>query len=256
MLFTSILVGRGTARPMTSDPAAPAGRSSPQGIPGDWTLTFDDEFNGHSVDLTKWRPNWLASSDTAITKPVNVHELSCYDPSLVTESDGFLTISAVERPCTANNGVTYPYASGIVESYGHYQFTYGVMEARIWLPPGAGAAQNWPGFWANGTGRWPTTGEIDVMEALHGNVCWHFHYTGGAPGGCAAGMVGGWHVFAADWQPGRIDFYYDGVLAGSVDSGITSAPMYLIVNLGLSSSISGPVVAPSRMKVAYVRVWQ
>ena len=69
-------------------------------------------------------------------------------------------------------------------------------------------------------------------------------------------MAGGWHVFAADWQPGRIDFYYDGVLVGSVDSGITSAPMYPIVNLGLSSSISGPVVAPSRMKVDYVRIWQ
>src|SRR5712691_5896294 len=78
MLFMSIVVGRGTARPMKTDPDTPADRSSPQGIPGDWTLTFDDEFNGHSVDLTKWRPNWLASSDTAITKPVNVHELSCY----------------------------------------------------------------------------------------------------------------------------------------------------------------------------------
>ena len=80
---------------------------------------------------------------------------------------------------------TYPYASGLVESAHDFTFTYGRMEARIWLPPGSGQAHNWPAFWANGTGTWPVTGELDVMEALEGHACWHFHSTLGGPGGCA-----------------------------------------------------------------------
>ena len=110
---------------------------------GSWTLTFADEFDGSSVDLAKWRPNWafwLANADAQISKPVNdQYELSCYDPSMVTVGHGVLTLSAAQQSCTANNGVTYAYRSGLIESYNHYQFTYGYMEARMWLP-------------ANGTG--------------------------------------------------------------------------------------------------------
>ena len=44
-------------------------------------LLFDDEFNGTSLDLSKWQPNWLtAENGPSITKPVNTEELSCYAP--------------------------------------------------------------------------------------------------------------------------------------------------------------------------------
>jgi beta-glucanase (GH16 family) len=69
-------------------------------------------------------------------------------------------------------------------------------------------------------------------------------------------FTGGWHTFAADWEPGSITFYYDGVLIGNETSGITAAPMYLVLNLSVSSGLGSSIVVPATMKVDYVRVWQ
>lgn len=244
--------------------APPQGSPQPSGptpppAPGPWALTFHDEFDGTSLDLSKWRPNWLAGTDTAITKPINSAELSCYDPAQVSEGNGMLTLAAAQRACTANNGVTYQYASGAIESYNHYQFTYGYLEARMRVPVDAsGTPVDWPAFWADGTGSWPTTGEIDVMEILGGGTfCWHFHYPYGAPGGCpTVGDHGGWHVFGADWEPGSITYYYDGIPVGLVTSGVTSAPMYLIANLGVSTQHGGPLSVPAQTDIDWIHVWQ
>jgi beta-glucanase (GH16 family) len=216
---------------------------------------FRDDFNGASLDLAKWRPNWLAGTDNAITKPVNSAELSCYDPAQVSVGGGSLHLNAVARSCRANNGITYPYASGLVESAHDFTFTYGRIEARVFLPSNSGAVANWPAFWANGTGTWPITGELDVMEGLEGNACWHFHSTSGGPGGCAPwSSPAGWHTFAAEWRPGSVTYFYDGAQVGRIASGITGSPMYLIFNLGVSTTIAPPIHLPSEMLVDWVRV--
>ena len=49
-------------------------------------------------------------------------------------------------------------------------------------------------------------------------------------------------------------YFYDGVQVGRITSGVTSSPMYLVLNLGLSSQVSPPVSVPSEMLVDYVRV--
>jgi beta-glucanase (GH16 family) len=224
------------------------------GAPG-VTVLFEDRFDGTTLDRSKWRPNWLAPNDAAITKPVNSNEQSCYDPAQVSVGGGVLHLRAVARLCTANNGITYPYASGLVETAHDFTFTFGRVEARLWLPPGSGPIQNWPAFWTNGTGQFPVTGELDVFEGLEGRACWHFHSLAGAPGGCASpANPSGWHTFAADWQPGSVTYFYDGVQVGRITSGITAAPMYLVLNLGVSSGISPPVTLPSEVLVDYVRV--
>jgi hypothetical protein len=111
-----------------------------------------------------------------------------------------------------------------------FQFTSGFMQARIWLPGHGGRILNWPAFWADGQ-NWPKDGEIDVLEGLGGRACWHFVNPATVRGGCAAGTFSnGWHTFAADWEPGSITYYYDGRSARTIRSGITHAPMYLILN--------------------------
>jgi beta-glucanase (GH16 family) len=97
------------------------------------------------------------------------------------------------------------------------------------------------------------------MEVLGGAnpLCWHFHYTGGAPGGCASvSSPTGWHTFGADWEPTSITYYYDGVRVGRVSKGVTSSPMYLIVNLAISTTVGGPLAVPAKVDVDWVHVWQ
>jgi beta-glucanase (GH16 family) len=60
----------------------------------------------------------------------------------------------------------------------------------------------------------------------------------------------GWHTFGADWQPGSVRFYDDGVQVDHITTGITSAPMYLI----LDNTVAGTGTAAT-LKVDYVRVW-
>ncbi|MBN2370445.1 MAG: glycoside hydrolase family 16 protein [Vicinamibacteria bacterium] len=245
----------------------------PLGVGGTWALVFQDEFEGTSLDLSKWRPNWFGATDESITKPINDREASCYDPAQVTVSGGqaHLTAVSVSKPgCVKKDGSPAEYASGIIMSDGHHEFTYGFVEARIYLPPGTGTPCNWSAFWTDGQ-EWPQDGEIDIMETLGGGgyARWTYHYdadTGPGENHQAYTLGGnllaesGWHVFGADWQPDLITFYYDGVDVGSVASSdlqggasITGSPQYIIVNLGLDENYE--ITVPSTLMVDYVRQW-
>ena len=227
---------------------------SPQpvgGATGPWNLVFDSEFNGSTLDSSQWSTG--AFGAPGVTAGYDNLEQDCYNPAQVSVTGGALNITAIADGETCG-GVTQPYATGSVTTYGLFSFTYGYMEARIWLP-GSGIIADWPAFWADGQ-SWPTDGEIDILEGLGGKACAHFHNPAGGPGSCASGtFTGGWHTFAADWEPGSITYYYDGTEFWHDTSGVTSAPMCLILDLALSSSMSANSV-PATMRVAYVRVWQ
>lgn len=228
-----------------------SGSAAPDGVPGSWTLKWSDEFNGSSLDSTKWTKGWFG---TGITQPVDSSEIGAYDPNNVSIAGGTLNIDAEHRAATVN-GHTYPYSTGIVTTDGLFNFTYGVIEARIKLDGTNGQINNWPAFWADGQ-NWPADGELDVMEGLDGSAAYHFHSNAGGPGSNVDGNYTGWHTYTADWQPGRVDYYYDGHEVGSITTGITSSPMYLILDYAISGDSTGPTAAPDTMKVDYVRVWQ
>ena len=98
---------------------------------------------------------------------------------------------------------------------------------------------------------------MDIMEGLGGGkACWHFHSPSGGPGGCAPGDFTGWHTYGAEWKPGSVTYYYDGKQVGQITTGITSSPMYVILNNGVSTEHGGPTVTPADMMTDYVRVWQ
>ena len=115
---------------------------------------------------------------------------------------------------------------------------------------------NWPAWWTNGE-DWPYDGENDIMEGLSsGNPCYHFHSPSGGPGGCKKGYFSGWHVYGALWEPGKVRYYYDGVQVGTITTGVTSSPMYLILNYAVSTEHGGNHRVPATMRVDSVRVWQ
>jgi beta-glucanase (GH16 family) len=234
-----------TAQPVSSPPALPAGET------GNWRLVFGDEFNGSSLNTANWSSGWFGSG---ITGPLTSPELQCFDPAQVSVSGGELDLSMIAKAETCG-GQTRPYASGIVTTNGKFSFTYGFVEARVWVPGTGGVIPDWPDVWTDGQ-NWPADGEIDIMEGLSGQACWNFHYPGGAPGWCSdASFTGGWHTFGVDWEPGSLTYFYDGANVGTVTTGVTSAPMYLILSL-VADKVNGGPVGPATIRFDYVHVWQ
>jgi beta-glucanase (GH16 family) len=246
-----VALGLGAAACVPPPPTSGTGSDKSSVTPQPKYL-FDDEFNGQALDTGKWQPNWLGGSNTAITKPINGAEKSCYDPRQVSvPGDGYLHLTSTQRSCRANNGTTYAYASGLVNTNGHFTFTQGHLEARVWLS-GNSSIDNWPAVWTDGTGSWPSTGESDIMEGLSGKACYHYHSPSGGPGGCASGTFTGWHTFGEDVHGGTTTYLYDGVAVGSETN--VRAPHYIILNLGVGGY--GANARPGEMIVDYVRVTQ
>src|SRR5690606_36431291 len=130
---------------------------------------------------------------------------------------GSLALRALYRPgFETDEGRTFDFVSGRLDTRDKVAFTYGTAAARLRLTAGAGL---WPAFWALGAGRWPDTGEIDIMEnvgdpswvnaALHGPG-----YSGDTPlvqrrpFPDGQGSTG-WHVYSVTWTPDTIRFAVD-----------------------------------------------
>jgi beta-glucanase (GH16 family) len=224
-----------------------------------WRLIFRDDFGQATLDHAKWQPNWLGVSDRVVTPSDNRHDLNCAAPSQVSVAEGTLQLAATATRC-ATTGHIYRFASGLVNTRSSFRFTFGLVAARIYIPAGADHAPvNFPAFWAVGAGSGPDHGELDIMEALRGcrGLAWHFHGSAGAPGECVPlDHPAGWHVFAADWEPRHVTFYYDGQAVGEIERGITHGAMYLVLNNSVDPTYGAPSSAPATMSVDWVRVYQ
>ena len=215
---------------------------------------LNSQFNGPGLPA-EWSTGWFGSG---VTAPINGEENACYSPANVSlPGDGTLHLKVTATASTC--GSTRPYTGAAVTTNpsdgrgSGFQYTYGVLEARVYVPAAGTQIANWPAVWTDGQ-KWPTDGEDDVMEGLDGAACYHFHDPSGGPGSCVSKIKPGWHTFASNWQPGSVTFYYDGADVGSITSGITGAPMYLVLDNTVKTG-SGLTV-PGTMQVSYVRVWQ
>ncbi len=232
-----------------------SGGPQPAGIRGTWHLVLNSPFTGNSLP-PDWQSDWYGRST-----PVAHTEIDCYSPNNVTfPGNGALNllVTAQSSNCA---GAAEPYTAALIStnpqdgrSTPGFQYTYGVLQARIYLASDNGKIADWPAFWGNGQ-NWPATGEDDVLEGLAGSACWSFHNSQGLRNGCSHTLRPGWHTFASDWEPGSLTYYYDGVKVESLTTGITSAPMYIVLNNVVHEN-TAPVTEADAMKVQYVRVWQ
>jgi hypothetical protein len=248
--------------PAPTAPTTPTTTPQPNGIPGNWNLVLDSEFNTSSLDTSIWRAGWWG---TGVTDPVNGAEDDCYNSNNVALSGTALNLSVTHQSSTCN-GKTYPWTGALVDTNpddgrasGGFQYTYGALEARVYIPASATGDQiaNWPAVWAVDQDSDPTIayGEMDLLEGLNGQACYHFHNELAAPGGCDTTLTPGWHTFASNWQPGSITYYYDGTKVGQIATGITTTPMYIILNNTVAAN-QPSLSEASTMQVQYVRVWQ
>jgi beta-glucanase (GH16 family) len=242
--------------------AATAATPQPVGISGDWAMVMDSEFdNGSALNTNVWTSGWFG---TGVTDPVSTLEDDCYNSNNVIPTSTALDLDVTHQSSTCS-GKTYPYTGSLISTQPNgsntgFEYTYGVLEARVYIPAAANGSMisNWPGVWATTT---PSTdsaggyGEDDIVEGLAGQGCYHFHDSAEAPGYCDTTLTPGWHTFASDWQPGSITYYYDGVDVGSITSVPTTQPMYVALDNTVSADNLN-IASADAMQVQYVRVWQ
>ena len=222
----------------------------PIGIPGEWTLTWSDEFNGTRLDTTKWRPGWFNATGG---RRISAEEAQGYSSANVTEpGDGYLHLRLSRLGAVVSSNPHDGRPSGGFEFTGT-----AALEARIYTPGAGSRIANWPAWWTDGQ-VWPKDGEIDVMEGLGGQACYHTHTPSGAPGGCVTAITPGWHTYGAMWNPSAhtVTFYYDGVRAGSTPFRASNAPQYLLFDNTSSATLGYPTVRNRDLLIDYVRVWK
>jgi beta-glucanase (GH16 family) len=207
-----------------------------------------------------WDPGWFGS---ATTGPINSNEIACYDPANVA-LPGFseldLSLTASSQSC---GGEPRPYTGAVVStnpddgrSSGGFEFTYGLVQARVYVPAASGHIVNWPALMTLGQ-SWPEDGEDDILEGVDGTICVRFHSPQNAltgAGRCLPTVTGGWITVAVDWEPGSATWYYNGIEVASTTE-VTDQPMYLAI-VYTASDKAPELATPATLRVTYVRVWQ
>ena len=248
-------------------PCSPASHSSSMvsDEPG-WRLTFADEFEGTTLNtdvwdtcIPWWDPDYCTIEDDS--------ELQVYLPeNAYLDGNGHLMLKAQKKVVGERS-----YASGMVDTYNSFSFTYGYIETRVKIPAGKGF---WPAFWMlpPNDGPWPID-EIDGMENLgYDPTTVYFTYHWPSDGTAenfqshytSSDFSTDWHTFAVDWEPSAVTWYVDGVERARYTEAenITSKPMFLILQLAIGGQDSWPgpphdtTPFPSYFQIDYIRVWQ
>lgn len=256
-----------------------------------YRLVWRDEFDGDSLDLTKWGYQ-LGVQDhygkSTGPKFWGNNEMQYYTKEAVTVSNGALVITATRQDMDEGRS----YASGRILTRDLASWTYGYFEARIKTPTGNGM---WPAFWMlpqptnasssnNIYGGWPNNGEIDIMEAkgrlvnkidttLHFGTYGAHDYAGKST--TLPSNTDEWHTYALEWTPNEMIWHIDGrrIFAVTKDRWWSQSldnqgqtmpfdqPFFILLNLAVGGTYDGNIApdddfTSASMYVDYVRVYE
>jgi beta-glucanase (GH16 family) len=251
--------------PPAAPPAPPAPPADepplPVGQQGEWRLVFSDEFEGSSLDLSKWTDTSSAEADHGHGNKDN-DQLEWNHAANCAVAGGELAMTARREAFIAPSGTTYAWTSCLLSTAPSYAFRYGFIEERAVLPAQKGF---WPAFWT-----WQASGvethiethiETDVYEFYSANRrVLHLTQHSGRRGDCRwrSGFdpAAGWHTYGASIEPSGTVWYVDGVevcRTNATSGGMTN----IITNLAVHAAeppLSG--VTTEVKRVDYVRAWQ
>ncbi len=265
-LMLILLSGTGCKEtPGTVDPPPTVTDDDSLSLPG-WTLVWNDEFSGPSIDLSKWGHE---VNDNGGGNNESQYYTARPENSFI--RDGALVIRAIKEQY-----LTREYTSARMRTANRGDWTYGRFEIRAKLPYGQGI---WPAIWMLPTdweyGGWPASGEIDIMECL-GHETWKVYGTihyGSSPqahqqtGGSmilpqtSGTFAGDFHVFAVEWDSLGFRWFVDSTQYFATSHGAPfDKRFHLLLNVAVGGNWPGYpnefTTFPQEMVVDYVRVYR
>lgn len=254
--------------PSNDDPSG-----SGSAVPAGYRLIFSEEFNGSSIDSSKWNtryrwgPNWVINNEQQYYVDTQNDPNFGYSPFEL--SGGKLSIKATRTPSHLwGSANSQPWLSGALTSYGKFKMRYGYIEMRAKMPKGQGL---WPAFWLLNNSDYGREPEIDIVELLGRDPftvyqTYHYYINGSLRSTKShpvrtADFTSGYHTYAVKWEPGRIIWYVDGQETHRLEDGNVSwEEMYIKLNLAIGGSwggnADGSTPSPSRFVIDYIRAYQ
>lgn len=253
--------------------------TGPGGAPR--TCTFDDEFDGGTLDLGKWTP-----TQTTVTGYHSGEECFENSPNNISVANGVLSLTVRREAkgfwCKDPFGwYLTQYTSGSVMTLGTLSQAYGQFEVRAAFPKSIFQGLQ-SSLWlypvdANRYGAWPQSGEIDIAEWFSrypNRVVPFVHYLPAAPdpndtnNNCLMVDPYNFHDYAVEWTATTITITIDGATCVA-DSWNPAAPLVkpqpfdqpfflnLTQALGVQSNAFKPSIThlPATTQVDFVRVW-
>lgn len=261
-----------------SKPSYPATTPSYESYsPGnDWTIYWHDEFDGNSIDESKW--NFQEEPAGRFNKEWQRYVHSSHNAYI---ENGCLVLKAIHH---GKKHCFNAYTSARLNTAGKFSFKYGKIAARIQLPYGEGI---WPAFWLlgetidenGGNTPWPFCGEIDILE-LYGSkddaaIEVNMHYANAQKKHESMGAIthtldtgkfaDAFHTFELEWDEEWLKWYVDGKLVAKKQiSGKAFSAFhhhyFILLNIAVGGEWAGrpdtTTPFPQLMYVDWVRVYK
>lgn len=236
----------------------------------EWTLVWEDNFDGDTIDSLSWSKIPRGKVDWN-------NYMSQYD-SLYAVRDGKLVLRGIANYTQKED--TARFLTGGIQSLDKRNFRNGRIEVRAKLQGATGA---WPAIWLMPQTRkdkWPDCGEIDIMERLnHDTIAYqtvhsHYTYTLGNKQNPVSGVTGAidpedFNTYAVELYPDSVVYYINGEHTNTyprlkdVPDDQKQFPFdqdwFLYIDMQLGGNWVGavdPAELPVEMEVDWVRFYQ
>lgn len=229
--------------------------------PGEWALAWHDEFDGDTLDETKWNHRLHRFGDRVgqwVPEGARLNgkgqlELTAF------ERDGEYYCGAIQtggnfmdtpgEPMCFNKDLTWPVGKFLPTKFEH---RYGYWEARCKLPKLSGW---WGAFWVQSaiigsSADFARTGvEIDILENFtrNGRISHNIHWGGYGADHQSRGsgeiQMEDWqdqfHNYGLLWTPDALAFYIDGKETWRTADAVPQCPEFILLTTEIQGAAGG-----------------